>query len=51
MSPSSREVIQAQWMSNIIQVIVSTVAFGMGVNKPDVRFVIHHDMPKSLENY
>ena len=46
-----KELRQARWKNNECRVIVSTNAFGMGIDKPDVRLVVHMDMPGSLEEY
>ncbi|GKB10091.1 RecQ helicase L2, partial [Tanacetum coccineum] len=51
MDVNVRERVHMRWSNSKLQVIVGTVAFGMGINKPDVRFVIHHSLGKSMETY
>ncbi len=51
MRPREREDVQAKFMANEYKVLIATKAFGMGIDKPDIRFVYHYEFPDSLESY
>ncbi|GKZ00452.1 hypothetical protein MPSEU_000997700 [Mayamaea pseudoterrestris] len=50
-TPKNKDLIHRSWMRNETQVVVATIAFGLGINKPDVRFVLHHTISKTLDAY
>ncbi|ACG72120.1 ATP-dependent DNA helicase, RecQ family [Anaeromyxobacter sp. K] len=51
LEPDVRARVQDEFQSGALEVVVATVAFGMGIDKPDIRFVIHRDLPRSVEAY
>lgn len=50
-TPTERELVHQQFLDGGLDVVVATTAFGMGIDKPDVRFVVHADIPESLDSY
>jgi ATP-dependent DNA helicase RecQ len=51
MRKSDRDRVQQEWMDEVTPIVVATTAFGMGINKPNLRYVVHYDLPASLEAY
>jgi ATP-dependent DNA helicase RecQ len=51
METEARTVVQERWTASATGIVVATIAFGMGIDKPDVRYIYHYNLPKSLESY
>jgi ATP-dependent DNA helicase RecQ len=51
LSTGERSLLQKQFKENYLQILIATNAFGMGIDKPDIRYVLHYDLPDSVENY
>ena len=50
-TPRQRKAVQQAWLAGQIKVVCATIAYGMGIDKPDVRFVLHMSVAKSIEGY